>query len=118
MFWRNTQSSVEMLSPELPTATEATRTRRASDRFRRKSLFVAPGIDARPFKLPTEVAQRVMRIMSKSQWSQNLFTTRDEDNVVEQTSLALLPGELSSNGDDRWRSRRQREQLTPKVKKL
>jgi hypothetical protein len=42
-----------------------------------------------------------MRIMSKSQWSQNLFTTRDEDNVVEQTSLALLQEERTfGNGDD------------------
>jgi hypothetical protein len=54
---------------------------------------VALASGARPIKLPTISPNARDAHHVKSQWSQNLFTTRDEDNVVEQTSLALRPEE-------------------------
>jgi hypothetical protein len=96
----------EMLSPELPTATVPPSVPDAHQtKLSTKILSPLPqASDARPFKLPTEISNvRDAHHVQISQWSQNLFTTRDEDNVVEQTSLALLQeeSELSSNGDDR-----------------
>jgi hypothetical protein len=81
--------------------------------------------NARPAKLPAEIlSPRAANAhqFPDSQWSQNLFTTREEDKVVEQTSLALSPehsGLTSEDDDSRLEvMRRQRAQLSPRGSKF